>query len=522
MPDLIENTQVKKTVDKTEKIDNRIKIGRVKREGKTPISVIIPEASRKANTLILGSKLSGKSTFVLPYLAKQDITRKNAGCTFVVSKKDLAYTLYAIAKIETKKKVHLIKPSCDLGIANELLTDYSFTYVKDQLNDIINFKEVIKKKEIVIIDMENSKYHQDAIRAVAKLLIQLQVDMQDVISTIKRDHFVYIDDAQYYLPFIDTLLNYGDDYNVSTTLFMQSRNQFQMYDEDYTQLIDNNVRNYILMNGINFEDAVYFAPFFGVDANKFLQRKTGTLSVAYVDHQGSTKFVPECDVLKISDAEMKKIEERAKKERKKLVKTSNSDERKIVLSNSERRGLNALAPEEIIGKKQEQNKMPSENVVDKTDNVINDGATNIPVKETSIPENNDDKEESFSDVLNDFDAVIPDIGLEDEETYMPDDFELEAPEYLEVEDIEDIHEEVPVVDEPKEEVPIFENRKDDIQIKEDDDEEIILAENAINAYERANLRIRNKRSFAPKRRTEIEGASVEEFYTKVLGDKFGR
>ena len=501
--------------DKQVVLDNRIKVGVLNNKGGKSNVITIPENSRKGNTLILGSKLSGKSTYILPYLAKQDIQRKNAGCTFIVSKKDLAYTLYAIAKMESKKKVHLIKPSCDVVLANKLLWDTN-DYDYDEIREIIDFKEVIKKKEIVIIDMENSKYHQGAIRAVAKLLIQLQTDMQDVASTIKRDHFVYLDDAQYYLPFIDTLLNHGDDYNVSSTLFMQGRNQFKIYGEDYTGLMDNNVRNYILMNGINFDDAQYFAPMFGITHNKFLQRRTGSISVAYVDQQGSMKFIPSCDVLKISRNEMEKIEARAKKERKKFVKESNASERKIPLSIEERRGFNALEFEEDKKEKKTVVQIVKEEVETPVQEQSLEPKTVIEPVIEQLPDLMIDSTEEEQ-------PMLPDLGIE-EETFSSEfnmEIDIEEPDFGLSEVVEDLDLEIGDTEDVTNVINVEES-KETIEEAEDDDEEVILmSKPSMTSQENIYNESPRRQTFAPRRRSEIERECVKDFYDAILGNKLG-
>lgn len=509
------NKEPVKKNDKPMVLDNRIKVGVVSNKGSKSSVITIPENSRKGNTLILGSKLSGKSTYILPYLAKQDIQRKNAGCTFIVSKKDLAYTLYAISKMESKKKVHLIKPSCDITLANKLLWDTN-DYDYEEIKEVIDFKEVIKKKEIVIIDMENSRYHQGAVRAVAKLLIQLQTDMQDVASTIKRDHFVYIDDAQFYLPFIDTLLNHGDDYNMSTTLFMQGRNQFKIYGEDYTSLMDNNVRNYILMNGINFDDAQYFAPMFGVSHTDFLQRKTGSISIAHVDQHGSMKFLPSCEVLKISRSEMEKIEARAKKERKKFVKESNATERKIPLSIEERKGFSVLVFEDekknisvVENKIKEVVEAPKKEVVAQQE-IVKEIIE--PIQETEAMEIN---------LLETEEPMLPDLGVE-EETFVSEfemEIDIEEPDFgLETIDDTLLEVEIEDVDMPGLELETTFDEK----LEEDDDEEVILmSKPSMVSEENIYRETPRKQTFAPRRRSEIERECVKDFYDAILGNKLG-
>lgn len=221
----------------------------------------ISEKNRMLNSLVLGKKKSGKSNNLLTSFAKQDFEKKDCGLTFVVSRKDMAYTLYAMARDAGRKKsdIIILKPSANFAIANEMigLSEYSY----EQIAEYIDYKEAIKKKKVVIIDMEYSRYRDYAIKATAMLLMQLQVDMQDVQYTLKRNHFVYIDDAHSYLPFIELLLTTGEEYNIGTMLFMQSRDEVkrnQKNNEDYISLLDNNIRNLILTSGLNTSDAEFY------------------------------------------------------------------------------------------------------------------------------------------------------------------------------------------------------------------------------------------------------------------------
>ena len=99
----------------------------------------------------------------------------------------MAYNLYSICK-QYKRKVHLLKPSTNSEISNKFLwqTQYNYDYINES---IINYKEAIRKKEIVIIDMEVFKYKLDAIRATAMLLVQLRLDLQDTDITQRHSHF---------------------------------------------------------------------------------------------------------------------------------------------------------------------------------------------------------------------------------------------------------------------------------------------------------------------------------------------
>lgn len=174
--------------------DNRLIIG-VNEKRK---DLYIPESSRYFNSLVLGLKGTGKTSEVLPMFVAQDLKNKKVGATIIVTKKEMAYSVYALAK-KYKRKVKLLKPSISNEISNKLLwqTAYSYDYINEF---IINYKEAIKKKEIVIIDMEILKYKSEGLRAVAMLLLQLQLDIQETDITQKTPHYLYIDDAQYYLP----------------------------------------------------------------------------------------------------------------------------------------------------------------------------------------------------------------------------------------------------------------------------------------------------------------------------------
>lgn len=296
-------------------------------------SIFISEKARFANVLILGAKNSGKSSTVLPMLAKQDLLNGNCGLTLVVDKKDVAYTLYAMAKDEGRH-VTILKPSADFNIGSDFIqhSTYDYEYIN---KNIIDYKEAIKKKEVVIIDMEYAKYRQSAIRATAMLLMQLQMDMQDTQATLKRPHFVYIDDANRYLPFIELLLTSGDDYGVGTVLFMQGRSQLMTYDTDYSSLVDVNVRNTILMNGITFEDSKFYAErFFDRTLKDIVDRKEGQVLYEIIDSDFSRK-AGQCGLVFITEATRKSIEEKAKKIRKQLNKYTRKVERDISLREEE-------------------------------------------------------------------------------------------------------------------------------------------------------------------------------------------
>ena len=297
--------------------------------------IFLTEAARDATTMFIGVAGSGKSQYVIPLMFKQDLEKKDRGVTVICNQKDAAYTLYTMAK-EARRKVVLLKPSTNFAILNELLKkpEWNYTYIND---NIINYKQAIKDKAIVIIDMEYDFYRNDAVRATAMLLLQLQTDMCITSETKKMKHYVYIDDCQHYLPFIEMLIECGGSYNVSSSLFFQARNQFVFPEKDYTGFIDNNVRNTILMNNMNYEDVKYYAEklcpeSIGLKTNiyNYLRLPYGhfiydILGVNYQRCIGTAKL------LGISETEMQKIKKKSIKHRKSLTKIKDSEYNEFLL-----------------------------------------------------------------------------------------------------------------------------------------------------------------------------------------------
>lgn len=360
--------------------------------------IYISEKSRFANVLILGAKNSGKSSTVLPMLARQDILNKDCGMTFVVDKKDVAYTLYAMAK-EAGRKVVILKPSANFDIANDFIqrTKYDYDYINE---NVINYKDAIKKKTIIIIDMEYAKYRQNAIRATAMLLMQLQIDMQDTQYTLKRPHFVYIDDSHRYLPFVELLLTSGDDYGMGTVLFLQGRAQLTMYETDYSSLVDVNVRNTILMNGITFEDAKYYEDrFFDFTIRDLLDRKEGQVMYEIVDSQ-NTRATGKCGLVFVNETIKKSIEEKAKKARKQLNKYSRKVE--LEISMREEQELNKL------------NKLKQEMLTRAANGVMKDDsqriANEILITEEKRQKNNTTDEPVISEIKESLMSVTPEVA----------------------------------------------------------------------------------------------------------------
>ena len=242
----------------------------------TKTSIALSDEARKANLAVFGIKNTGKAYTLIPVLFNQDIKNKDRGVTIVVDTPKLAWYLYGMCKVLGRKEIEIIKPSIDEEIIDGLLFRDEWNY--DDVKKIFDYENAIKKKKVVIIDMEQERYGEKATRAVSMLLLQLQAAM---IMDYKEevDYSVFIDDAATYLPYIHNLLKYGDYFGFTSTLFMKSREELG----DEKIWIDDYVRNFILLQGINYDDALYFGERMGLtnnaklSAQKLLNRQYGTI-----------------------------------------------------------------------------------------------------------------------------------------------------------------------------------------------------------------------------------------------------
>lgn len=217
--------------------------------------VYIQEDNRMKHTLVIGTKGTAKSTGVLPMLARQDIEDKDKkqGATIIVGEKDTALLLYAMAK-RANRDVIIVKPSLtDSGKLLLMKSRYDYDELK---REVVDFQKAIQKKQIVIVDMEFVRHQERAIRGVAYLISALQEAMVIENESVPTKHFLYVDDAYLYLPFLKGLLYEGKDYGIGCTLFLESRLQLILPEE--RALVDSTIRNIVLLSGLALEDVKYF------------------------------------------------------------------------------------------------------------------------------------------------------------------------------------------------------------------------------------------------------------------------
>lgn len=286
----------------------------------------ISDDARKSNIAVFGIKSTGKSYTLIPSLLSQDLDNKAKGVTIFVDTPELAWYLCGLCKVkDPKRKVVILKPSRDFDILNDLFSMETWDY--DKINEICDFEKAIKAKQITIIDMEEERYGSKAIRANAMLLLQLQSAMV-AEYTKKPNHSVYIDGATSYMPYIKNLLKYGDFYGFDSILFFKSREELK----ENTIILDNYVRNYILLQGLNYEDAKYFGERLNIlkstndSVQALLNRQYGTISYEILSGSDFQREVGEGMLTEFTTTEKKNFKEKAKQIKKRSKEVSVKDQ----------------------------------------------------------------------------------------------------------------------------------------------------------------------------------------------------
>lgn len=329
----------------------------------------ISEESRKANMAVFGIKNTGKAFTMIPSLFDQDLKEKGRGITIIVDTPELAWYLYGMCKVEGRK-VDILKPSISFELLNEFLFNDGWDYEK--CKKYYDYEVAIKEKRVTIIDMEEERYGEKAIRANSMLLLQLQAAMTVEYSK-KVDYAVYIDGATSYMPYIKNLLKYGDYYGFKTTLFAKSMTQLK----ENSIFVDDYVRNFILLQGISYEDAKYFGERMelGKDGTKVLMNREYGKFVYEILGDNYQRKMGEGNLLEFTDEKKKEIITKATSAKKRFKEVNTDDHHYQLEKESE-----ALTTDEKttfleeVGKEVEKKKRePQLNQKIKT--------TNIPKKE---------------------------------------------------------------------------------------------------------------------------------------------
>ena len=301
--------------------------------GRTPdgSEMILDDGSRERNgLLIIGAKSSGKSEMI-PELFWQDIVVpqeingefrtpiSNACLVYVVSKPEQAYYLYAMGR-KYHRNVTLLKPSTSSRVMNELIGADKYDY--DAVNELVNFEDGIRKRDVFVVDMEPASYGELSKIAVGMVLMQLQIAMHKTSKTAKRRVFLTVDDAHLYLPYLESLLEFGSSYNIVPTLMFQSRGQYKGYEG----VIESNIQNYLLLPNLTFDDSKHFSEQFFLDSpDYFIGRGEGKCYCSFLSNLKRTNTDTIIEGSLIDEHENENIIANAAKYRKQLLRAEKEE-----------------------------------------------------------------------------------------------------------------------------------------------------------------------------------------------------
>lgn len=283
----------------------------------------ISDAARKSNIAVFGIKSTGKAFTLIPSLLNQDLKDTTKGATIIVDTPELAWYLYGMCKV-AKRKVDLLKPSINFDFMNKLMFMKKWDY--DEIKEVYDFETAIKQKRITIIDAEEERYGNKAIRVNTMMLLELQAAMV-VERNKKANYSVYIDSAGDYLSVIENLLKYGDYYGFDSTLLFRSREELK----DNAVLVDNYVRNYILLQGICYEDAKYFGERMNTlksvtdSVRALLNREYGIITYEILKGNGFVREIGEGTLIEFTDREKKEFRTEGNKFKKKCKENKLAD-----------------------------------------------------------------------------------------------------------------------------------------------------------------------------------------------------
>lgn len=267
----------------------------------------IPYDVRMQNIAFFGSKGSGKGNHILPLIANNQFDQHQEGALIIVEDHLMSWMLYALAK-KYHRKVTFLSPSCNNQMKD--LIDIGVSTVGD-IEQLIDFEEVMREKQIVIVDAEPYRYKKRSVDLVASLLMQLQSSMHT--NSHETPFFTYVQDGDLYLPYLKDLLTYGNQFGMGSVLFFKGRALLQAESPVLSYFVEANIRTTVLTNALLHEDFKYFKDRFYGDAEDdvvILQRKPNQLLVETIDEKGSRKVVF-ADVRFLQSQIIREIEEEA-------------------------------------------------------------------------------------------------------------------------------------------------------------------------------------------------------------------
>ena len=208
---------------------------------------------RLQNTVVYGTAGSGKTRNMLLSMAIKQIEDSNSGATFICGRGGESWLIDRLAN-KLNREVIFLHPGVDKGTRDFIESD--MVSGKEMQENLIDYAQAIEDKKIVIIDFDVANYRTDAKEALKKLLYHFQRSI--VGNSEDNSHYVYIDDAENKLPYIQELLAYGSTYAIGTTLFLSSYSLVEARSRELAYFLNAHCRTTILMNQLTYEDYSYF------------------------------------------------------------------------------------------------------------------------------------------------------------------------------------------------------------------------------------------------------------------------
>lgn len=238
-------------------------------EKNTQNNITLTTERRFQNTAVYGATGSGKTRHMLLSMALQQFEDMDSGATFICGRDGSSWLLGRLAE-RMNREVIFLHPSSDRGTYDFLETEYRTGF--EMQKNLIDYEAAIEEKKIIIIDFDLASNRSKGKKGLIKLLYHLQRSI--IRNTEEHPHFIYIDDAEPTLPYIEELIAYGKDNSVGTTLFLDSYNLIEAKSRELAYFLNAYISTTITMNRLSYEDFMYFERrFFGnIDHNSFMRR----------------------------------------------------------------------------------------------------------------------------------------------------------------------------------------------------------------------------------------------------------
>lgn len=300
--------------------NHELALGKIGTQAKEKFA--FPLESRLRNIAVYGAKGAGKSHFMLPFLANQQMDEADEGATFIVHSRKTASLLYEMATrykreviLVTAKEAVFFSPAYHDGVVR--ITPYDFTVSSVAVHGAVDFAQAMTEKKIIIIEMSVAE-NDRGVKATIQLLNDIQSNMYK--NSAETPHFVYIDNADMYLEHIPKLLQMGADFGIGAVLFFQSRDYLSKSMPAMLALAEGNVRNHILMGDLVHEDVLYFERrLYGPVVESFLRRRSSRDIIVETEIKNLHEVVSILNVQYLSENMMDEWAEEGKKGIEKLL-----------------------------------------------------------------------------------------------------------------------------------------------------------------------------------------------------------